>query len=113
MSPMDKKLVWAQSADAVRRACQAAGSITELARKLKVESPTVNGWINGDCTARSARLIPLDQAIETERVLNGAVTAEEMRPDKASHIRFLRGDPSAALPANATHSTGKDSSTTV
>lgn len=49
------------------------GSKAELARKLKVSSMVVYQW--------SKRKVPLERAIEIERISDGAVLASEIRPD--------------------------------
>ena len=47
----------------------------KMARALKVTPPTLTQWRGG------ARPIPLDRAMQIERLTNGAVTREELRPD--------------------------------
>jgi DNA-binding transcriptional regulator YdaS (Cro superfamily) len=63
------------SIDAIRKACGEVGSQVSLANRLCVSVSMVSQWCTG------ARPLPTDRAIEIERVTEGAVTVEELRPD--------------------------------
>ena len=62
---------------AIRTAADIVGGQAALARLLEVKPPTVNQWVNGD------RRVPAEQCPSIERVTNGAVRCEDLRPDVA------------------------------
>lgn len=65
----------------------------DLARALGVTQGAVNQWSAG------LTRIPLERAIEIERHTARAVTCEELRPDLADKLGYLRGTVNtAALP---------------
>lgn len=61
--------------EAVRRAAQILGSKAELARRLKVSTPTVSQWCSG------GRPIPPKRAIAIESATDRQVTRQELCPD--------------------------------
>lgn len=46
-----------------------------LAAKLKVTPAVISQWLTGH------RPVPIRRALEIERITNGSVTCEELRPD--------------------------------
>lgn len=66
---------------------------TDLARVLGVTQGAVHQWSAG------LTRISLERAIEIERHTVGAVTCEELRPDLADKIGYLRGTTPATTPA--------------
>jgi DNA-binding transcriptional regulator YdaS (Cro superfamily) len=71
----------------------AAHRQVDLARALGVTQGAVNQWSAG------LTRIPLERAIEIERHTAGAVTCEELRPDLADKLGYLRGTIPATMPA--------------
>ena len=61
--------------EAAQRAAQIVGSKAELARRLKVRTPTVSQWCSG------ARPIPPARAVAIESVTDRQVTRQELCPD--------------------------------
>lgn len=59
---------------AIKRAIKAAGGLSALASKLKVEPQVVSNW-------RARRRVPADQCAAVEQATEGAVTCYELRPD--------------------------------
>ena len=60
----------------IRKAAEAAGSQSELARKLRLANPSpVWQWCSG------YRPIPPAKCIQIEKIVNGAVTRYDLRPD--------------------------------
>lgn len=51
------------------------GSAAKLAKAIGVTSPMIYQWING------LRQIPAERCIQIERVTDGAVRCEDLRPD--------------------------------
>lgn len=76
----------------IQRACDAAGSMSELARRIEVRPPTVHQWVTG------LRPVPSERCPQIERVTGGLVTCEELRPDLAEHWAYLRGTSASASP---------------
>lgn len=72
----------------MRRAAAKLGSIAALARHLGVAPPSVHQWASG------ARQIPAERCPQIERVTQGEVTCEELRPDV--DWAYLRGTAKAA-----------------
>lgn len=62
-------------AEAVSRAAQILGSKAELARRLKVRTPTVSQWCSG------TRPIPPARAIAIETATDRQVTRQELCPE--------------------------------
>ena len=62
----------------------------DLARALGVTQGAIHQWLGGQ------RSIPLKRAIEIERYTAGVVTCEELCPDLADEIGYLRGTSKAA-----------------
>lgn len=56
-------------------AAKLVGSLTELARMLKVAPPTVHEWKVG------RRPVPAARCVDIERVTHGAVTRQQLRPN--------------------------------
>jgi len=67
----------------VREAADKVGGISSLAKRLDVSVPTVHQWITG------VRRVPTGRAIGIEAATNGAVKAEDLRPDVPWHV--IRG----------------------
>ena len=61
--------------EAACRAAQIVGSKAELARRLRVRTPTVSQWCSG------ARPIPPARAIAIEAATDRKVTRQELCPD--------------------------------
>ena len=59
----------------ITKAFKAVGSGSELARRLGVHVSMPSQWAMGH------RPIPAERCIEIERITNGAVRCEELRPD--------------------------------
>lgn len=59
----------------IKLACSLMGGLTSLARAIGVTPPTVHQWITG------ARPIPLRRCMDIERITDGSVTCEQLRPD--------------------------------
>lgn len=70
---------------AVRAAIEAVGGVSNCAALLGLAAPTVHEWKSGK------KDVPLIRAIQLERICYGAVRAEEIRPEAADEIMFLRG----------------------
>ncbi|HDL7428374.1 TPA: helix-turn-helix domain-containing protein [Yersinia enterocolitica] len=59
------------------------GNATRLSRDLNVDQSLISLWANG------VRPIPADRCPEIEKITQGAVTCEELRPDV--DWAYLRG----------------------
>lgn len=59
----------------IRKACEIAGGISALARKIGVKPPTVHQWVTGD------RPVPAKRAPQIEKATGGAVLRESLCPD--------------------------------
>ncbi len=68
---------------ALKKACLSFGGQALMARNLGVSPPTINQWVSG------ARPIPAERCLEIEKITEGAVTCEELRPDV--DWAYLRG----------------------
>lgn len=68
----------------IERAISIAGGISAMARSLGVSAPTVHQWKSG------GRQVPAERCPEIERITNGAVTCEELRPDLVPQWAYLR-----------------------
>ncbi|EDW2054875.1 helix-turn-helix domain-containing protein [Salmonella enterica subsp. enterica] len=66
-----------------KQACSSIGGQASMARYLGVTSPTINQWVKGK------RQIPAARCPSIEKVTNGEVTCEDLRPDV--NWSFLRG----------------------
>ena len=77
--------------EAAQKAAQHLGSIAALARALGLSDPTVHQWTTG------VRRVPAERCPEIEAITNGAVRAEELRPDVPWHV--IRGKPSKQVAA--------------
>jgi len=75
---------------ALARATTILGSATKLANKLGVSKATVSLW------GRSATGVPIDQCAPIDRITNGQVTCEQLRPD----YDFSRISPIPVKPAH-------------
>ena len=71
--------------NSIEKACALCGGPGKLAILLNVAGPTVHQWVAG------VRPVPLERCAAIEKILNGAVTCEELRPDKAEYWAYLRG----------------------
>ncbi|MEI7216245.1 helix-turn-helix domain-containing protein [Pectobacterium carotovorum] len=60
---------------ALKDACLDIGGQASMARLLGVSAPTINQWVNG------VRPIPAERCLEIEKITQGKVTCEELRPD--------------------------------
>ena len=69
----------------VARAVELLGGRTAAAKRLGVAVPTVSEWATG------AAELPILRAIQLEQLTSKAVLAEQMRPDAADALRYLRG----------------------
>ena len=88
------------SVTAIREACRVVGGQAAMSRSLGVSPPTVNQWTTG------VRQIPAERCLEIEKVTNGTVTCEELRPDV--DWKYLRGTESISL-KNQGNNIGLDS----
>ena len=61
--------------NAIKHACEVMGGQQTLAEHLGVTKQAVNQWATG------ARPFPADRCPTVERVTNGAVRCEDIRPD--------------------------------
>lgn len=68
---------------ALKEACINLGGQALMARYLGVSPPTINQWVSG------VRPIPAERCLEIEKITEGAVTCEELRPDV--DWAYLRG----------------------
>lgn len=59
----------------INDACIRLGGLSALARAMKVSPPTVHQWITG------RRPIPVGRCPEIERLTNGQIRCEDLRPD--------------------------------
>lgn len=59
------------------------GNATRLSRDLDVDQSLISLWANG------VRPIPAERCLEIEKITEGAVTCEELRPDV--DWAYLRG----------------------
>lgn len=59
------------------------GNATRLSRDLNVDQSLISLWANG------VRPIPAERCLEIEKITEGAVTCEELRPDV--DWAYLRG----------------------
>lgn len=62
-----------------------------FAKKLGVSQPTLSDWARGK--DRGGKEIPLERCDQIERESLGAVTCEEMRPDKVAYFAYMRTRP--------------------
>lgn len=51
------------------------GALARLSKKISVKPPIVSFWASGQ------RQVPAERCPEIERITNGQVTCEELRPD--------------------------------
>ncbi|MES2909867.1 MAG: Cro/CI family transcriptional regulator [Pseudomonadota bacterium] len=72
------------------------GRGTQLAQAIGVSPVLVSQWASG------ARDMPIERCVPIERATGGAVTCEEMRPDKAADFAYLRGVQADAAAAGLT-----------
>lgn len=63
-----------RGATALDRACAAMGSQQALATALDIRSPSISEW-------RTRGRVPAERCVEIERVTNGVVAREDLRPD--------------------------------
>ncbi|MGJ7508699.1 helix-turn-helix domain-containing protein [Variovorax sp. GT1P44] len=75
--------------NAILRACQRLGSQAALARELNVTPAAVNQWVSG------VRQVPAEQCPVIERVTQGAVSCESLRPDVAWDVLRMQAEPEA------------------
>ncbi|HYN27870.1 MAG TPA: YdaS family helix-turn-helix protein [Burkholderiales bacterium] len=59
------------------------GRGVELARELEIDPELVSQWTTG------VRDVPLDRCVAIEQATEGAVSCEELRPDKAAYFAYL------------------------
>jgi DNA-binding transcriptional regulator YdaS (Cro superfamily) len=69
----------------IKRACDAVGGQSRLAATLSITPAAVHQWVRG------IRRVPTDRCADIEKATEGAVTCEELRPDKLEYWMFLRG----------------------
>jgi DNA-binding transcriptional regulator YdaS (Cro superfamily) len=60
------------------------GAQAALAKILKVPPVLISQWANGK------RFVPMERCVQIEQATCGAVTCEELRPDKADDFDYLR-----------------------
>ncbi|MGB3424238.1 MAG: YdaS family helix-turn-helix protein [Castellaniella sp.] len=59
----------------VRAACEFAGGVTALARRLGLPPQVIHSWAIGQ------RPIPIIRCVEIEELTGGEVTRKQLRPD--------------------------------
>lgn len=59
--------------NALDKAIEVAGSLTELARRIHANTNQVSNW--------RSRGVPIDKCLAVESAVNGAVTRKDLRPD--------------------------------
>lgn len=64
---------------------QRHGLASDLAKSLAVTPVTVYEWVH------AKKRVPAERCPEIERLTEGAVTCEDLRPDLADQWKFLRG----------------------
>ncbi len=62
-------------AKAIERAAEIVGNKAALSRAVGVQPPTLQQWING------SRPVPVQKCTAIERVTDGQVTRQDLRPD--------------------------------
>ena len=62
-----------------------------FAKLLGVSQPTVSDWARGK--DRGGKQVPIEQCWRIEELTGGAVTCEELRPDKIELLTYLRSRP--------------------
>lgn len=73
--------------EAVRQAFDALGGTSKAARQMGVVYVSAHQWVKGICE------LPILRAIQLEQLTNGQVRADQMRPDAADAMAYLRGQP--------------------
>ncbi len=73
--PYMNKEEFSRSIMSLKVAARHFGSQRALAKHLKVTTSTVSQWFHG------VRPLPIQRALQLEKLLNGALTAEDFRPD--------------------------------
>lgn len=74
--------------EVIDRAIRVAGGYAHLARKLGVKLQTVCAW-------RSRGQVPADRCPTIERITDGRVRCEDLRPDVEWYVLRRRHSPSA------------------
>ena len=69
---------------------QRYGLASEIAKSLGVTPVTVYEWVH------AKKRVPAERCPEIERLTEGAVTCEELRPDLTDQWGYLRNTPSVA-----------------
>lgn len=69
----------------LQKAIRLVGGGAELGRLLGVTKSAVSQWASVD------HGVPLERCVDIERATNGAVTCEELRPDKVEFFQHFRG----------------------
>lgn len=64
----------------IRKAATILGGLTELAKLLGVKPPVVHRWATGQ------QEIPIIRCVEIEKLTNGAVTRQMLRPNDWQQI---------------------------
>ena len=78
---------------------QTRGRQAALAAHLGLRPPTVADWLSGK------KPIPLDHCPAIEQFTGGAVTCEDLRPDKADYFALIRSQKRPPALANAAQCT--------
>lgn len=60
--------------DYLKKASELCGSEAELARRINVKAPTIQGWKNGE------RPVPAKKAVLIEQITNKKVSRKHLRP---------------------------------
>lgn len=79
----------------IQRACDVVGGQARLAASLSVTPAAVHQWVRG------IRRVPTDRCADIEKATAGAVTCEQLRPDKLDYWAFLRGSRSTNGPCQS------------
>lgn len=62
-----------------------------FAKLLGVSQPTVSDWARGK--ERGGKVVPQERCSQIERLTQGAVTCEELRPDLIAEFAYMRTRP--------------------
>jgi DNA-binding transcriptional regulator YdaS (Cro superfamily) len=70
--------------DFAQRAINLLGGTARTASLLNISRPTVSQWLSG------VRPVPFHRCIDLERLTQGRIRSEQLRPDLADRFAFLR-----------------------
>lgn len=76
-----------------------------FAKLLGVSQPTVSDWARGK--ERGGKVVPQERCSQIERLTNGVVACEELRPDLIAEFAYMRNRPAVDAAAFATTEAGE------